>query len=162
MHASPVIQSYVYVGFSMEVDRQLAQAIGLDSGSCADWQKLVVLLMDEMYVREDLVYSKDSGRLVGFVDLGEINNHLLAFERKMKGEVESEPPLAKSIMAFMVRGLFTTLHFPYAHFPCRKVTGDLLMEPFWQAVYHLERMSLKVCMLRNQNQQFSLYVLLRS
>ena len=126
----------------MEVDQQLFQAA--DLAKCPDWKRLVILLLDEMYVREDLVYSKQSGRLVGFVDLGDVNNHLLAFERKLKGDVTSEPPLAKTIMAFMVRGLFTPLRFPYAHFPCTKVTGELLMEPFWQAVYRLERMSFKV------------------
>ena len=71
-------------------------------------------------------------------------NHLLAFERKVKGEVEDEPAVAKTILAFMVRGLFTPLRFAYAQFPCAKVTGELLLQPFWQAIYHLERMTFKV------------------
>ena len=51
---------------------------------------------------------------------------------------------AKTMMAFMVRGVFTPLRFPYAHFPCKRVTGELLFQPFWEAVYRLERMGLKV------------------
>ena len=129
-------------GFSTEVDRQLMQAANV--GKCPTWQLLVMLLIDEMYIREDLVYNKHTGKLMGFVDLGEVNNHLLAFERKVKGEVEDEPAVAKTILAFMVRGLFTPLRFAYAQFPCAKVTGELLLQPFWQAIYHLERMTFKV------------------
>ena len=46
-------------GFSSEVDRQLLQAA--DVGSCPKWQKLIILLLDEMYVREGLVYNKHTG-----------------------------------------------------------------------------------------------------
>ncbi len=49
-------------------------------------------------------------------------------------------------MVFMVRGLFTRLRFPYAQFPCCSVTGELLFNPFWEAVIRLERMELKVCL----------------
>ncbi len=34
------------------------------------WQKLVILLLDEMYIREDQVYNKHSGELIGFTNLG--------------------------------------------------------------------------------------------
>ncbi len=48
------------------------------------------------------------------------------------------------MMVFMVRGLFTKLQFAYAQFPCSKVSGDLLYDPFWEAVYRVERCGLKV------------------
>ena len=48
------------------------------------------------------------------------------------------------MMTFMVRGLFSHLQFPYAHFPCHDLTNDLLYAPFWEAVYHLERLGFKV------------------
>lgn len=111
---------------------------------CSGGERLIVLLLDEMYIREDLVYNKQSGKLIGFVDIGEVNNHLLKYERVVKGEQPDTPPIAKSVMSFMVRGLFTSLRFPYAHFPCHKLTGELLIQPFWEAVYRLERMGLKV------------------
>ena len=41
-----------------------------------DWAKCVCLVMDEMYVKEDLVYNKHSGELVGFANLGETNEQL--------------------------------------------------------------------------------------
>ncbi len=99
-------------GFSLEVDRQLLQAANV--GVCPKWQMLVVLLLDEMYIREGLVYNKHSGEIVGFADLGDINNHLVAFEKQVKGEKKRVPSLAKTMMVFMVRGLFTPLCFAYA------------------------------------------------
>ena len=47
-------------------------------GKCPTWQLLVMLLIDEMYIREDLVYNRHIGKLVGFVDLGEVNNLRMA------------------------------------------------------------------------------------
>ena len=112
--SSRTLQDYsncvqAHAGFSLEVDLQLYRAASLES--CEDWQKFVCLLLDEMYVRENLVYNKSTGRLVGFCDLGEVNNHLLAFERSLQdsGSVSRHPPLAKTIMVIMVRGLFTPL-----------------------------------------------------
>ena len=49
-------------------------------GSCPECEKYVILLIDEMHVSEDLVYDKHTGELVGFANLGDVNQHLLAFE----------------------------------------------------------------------------------
>lgn len=129
-------------GFSVEVDRQLLQIAGI--GECPDWHRLVIMLIDEMYIKEGLVYTKQSGQLHGFTDLGEVSNHLLAFERVTKGDTKVIPSVAKTVMVFMVRGLFTPLRFPYAIFPCDNVTGGLLVHPFWKAIYRLERLTFKV------------------
>ena len=55
-----------------------------------------------------------------------------------------EASLAKTIMVFMVRGLFTKLQFPYAQFPISKLKGHQLFDPFWEAVSHLERLGFRV------------------
>ena len=46
-------------GFSMDVDRQLIDAAQI--GSCDERKKCVVLLMDEVHIKEDLVYDKLTG-----------------------------------------------------------------------------------------------------
>ena len=131
-------------GFSLKVDRQLLQAAKLTTSP--DYHRLIIVLIDEMHVKEELVYDKHSGRLIGFVDLGDMNNHLACFEESLlDGEdVVTTPPLAKSMVAFMVRGLFTSLKFTYAQFPCVSLTGEQLFFPFWEAVSHLERIGFKV------------------
>ncbi len=130
-------------GFSDEVDRQLIDAAKVEQAQ--EWEKCVVLVMDEMYVKEDLVYDKHSGALIGFTNLADTNAHLLQFERSLEGASGvSGEPLAKSMFVFMVRALFRKLEFPYAQFPCTSVSGDLLFDPFWEAVNRLERCDFKV------------------
>ena len=78
--------------------------------TCAERNKCVILLLDEMHVREDLVYDKHEGELIGFTNLGDINDHLATYEKALNGD-EEPPSLAKSVLVFMVRGLFTKLQF---------------------------------------------------
>ena len=46
----------------------------------------MVLLLDEMYIREDLVYEKQTGNPIGFANLGDVSNHLLAYGEMLEGE----------------------------------------------------------------------------
>ena len=56
------------IGFSAAVDSQLLSAANITS--CEEWEKLVILIIDEMYIREDLIFQKSTGRLVGYISLG--------------------------------------------------------------------------------------------
>ena len=86
--------------------------------------------------------------MIGFVDFGDINNHLLEFERSLETDSAAKSTiLASSVMVFIIKGLLTPLHFPYSPFPCTYITGDLLFDPFWEAIYQLERMDFKVNVL---------------
>ena len=129
-------------GFSTEVDQHLLNAAKLESSP--DWHRLLVLLMDEMYVKESLVYDKHTGKMIGFTDLGDVNNCLISLEQALSSEVEQDPPLARSMMVFMVRGIFTSFQYIYAQFPCSTLTGDLIFDPFWESIFRLERMGFKV------------------
>uniref|UniRef100_A0A1X7ULN9 Transposable element P transposase-like RNase H domain-containing protein n=1 Tax=Amphimedon queenslandica TaxID=400682 RepID=A0A1X7ULN9_AMPQE len=60
----------------------LASAANLSS--C---DKLVMIRLDKIHLRENLTYDKHSGQMIGLVDLGSINNHLLAIEYSLKYEV---------------------------------------------------------------------------
>ncbi|XP_019855057.1 PREDICTED: uncharacterized protein LOC109583952 [Amphimedon queenslandica] len=128
-------------GFSSQVDNQLLLASKLMTS--AKYHNLIVVLIDEMHIREDLVYNKHTGNLVGFTDIGDINNHLMRFKKSLDSE-NTPPPLAKSMVSFMVKGLFTSLKFPYAQFPCVSLVGEQLFPLFWEAVFRLERIGFKV------------------
>ena len=80
------LRNYTYYvnaapGFSLEVDQQLIREASIDT--LEESQKCILLLLDEMDIHEDLVYDKHSGALIGFTNLGEVNNHLLAFEHSV-------------------------------------------------------------------------------
>ena len=84
-----------------------------------------------------------------------VNDHLLAFEKLIDDSPEDDVDiLAKTIMVFMVCGIFTKLCFLYTQFPCTSGTSDLLYHHFWMAALRLERMEFKVCtMLSETNSQ---------
>ena len=130
-------------GFSDDIDRQLTHAANLEH--CPEREKYVAITFDEMYIKEDLVYNKHNNALIGFANLGDVNTHLLAFEESVNGRSSRDvAPLAKTMMVMMVRGLLSGLEFPYVQFPCNKVTGDLLFQPFWEAVRRIEFLGMKV------------------
>ena len=114
---------------------------------CPEREKCVLLLLDEMHIREDLVFDKHTGAMIGFTNLGDINDHLLHFEQSLSDGAPASPKLAKTMMVFMVRGLFSKLQFAYAQFLFADLSGDLLYEPFWEAVGRLENCGLKVSIL---------------
>lgn len=58
-------------GFQSAVDEQLIQEANL--ANIPDWMKYIVILCDEMKIKENLVYDKHSTEVVGFVDLGSFN-----------------------------------------------------------------------------------------
>ena len=80
------------VTFSAEVDQQL-QLTSLKRLT------YVALLLDEVHIKEDLVYDKHSGSLIGFANIRDINNHLMNFER-------SSTSIASSVLMIMVRALW--------------------------------------------------------
>ena len=79
--------------------------------------------------------------MVGFINLGDIKNHLAAFERSLHGESEQQQPLAKTMLVIMVRGLFSGLQYPYVHYPTGSLKGHHLI---WNTVGRLERYGFRV------------------
>ena len=77
--------------------------------------------------------------------LGNANNKLLEFEAATNRDTDR--PLANSMLVFMVRGLFSNLAFPYVQFSCNSLTGDLLVDPVWEAKSRLERTGFQVMSL---------------
>ena len=93
-----------------------------------------------------------SGAVTGFVNLGDIDAHLQKLEKQITAEgcdsQNSEMPvLAESMLVLMVRGLFSKLCFPYAHFPCKDLSAELMYDPVWEAVCRLELCGFKVMAL---------------
>uniref|UniRef100_A0A1X7TDQ0 Transposable element P transposase-like RNase H domain-containing protein n=1 Tax=Amphimedon queenslandica TaxID=400682 RepID=A0A1X7TDQ0_AMPQE len=64
--------------FSHEVDMFLRSEAKIDE--LEEWQRFVVLILDEIKIREDLVFDKSGHRLHGFVNLGDINRELKALD----------------------------------------------------------------------------------
>lgn len=83
--------------------------------TCKIW--FLLLVIDEVHVKDGLIYDKHEGMLVSFTNFDETTNHFLQFEAAIAGDSNS-PKLANSMLVFLIRGLFET-----------KLIGDLLTDP---------------------------------
>ena len=107
--------------------------------------KYGVVLIDEMYIKQGLVFEHPSGALFGFTDLGEINNQLDDFEALVKKDASSlQRPLAKTMVVFMFKGLFTNLALPYAQFAASSITGADMFPLLWKVIERLTRVGCQV------------------
>ena len=66
-------------------------------------------------MKSGLVFSKRSGDLVGFVDLGSINSDV---DRLLDDDATASTEVASQMLVFMARAVFKpSLAVPVAHFP---------------------------------------------
>ena len=129
-------------GFSKETDLKLLEAITQQKPK--HLAKYVGLTLDEMHVKEGLFFDKHTGTLVGYSDLGEVNNTLSDYEKQLSSSHSTQRPMAKLMLVFMMRGLFTSLKFPYVQFPAASTKGGDIFPLVQQAIKHLTRMGLCV------------------
>ena len=71
----------------------------------------VAIVFDEVKVKEWIVYDKHCCLLLGFVNMGDINNQLLWFDRSIDDTNDTRETVAKQVLVFMVRGLFESVYF---------------------------------------------------
>ena len=92
-------------GFSRDVDLQLLNLVKVQEP--ADLANYVSVIIDEMYIKEDLFFDKHTGSLTGFTDLGDVGNLLAEYEQQQSGggSTTFRRPVAKCMVVFMVRGL---------------------------------------------------------
>ena len=100
----------------------------------------VSLLFDEVKIKSGLVYCTETGKLIGFCDLGTVNNELYAYNAKEK----RVPELATHILAIMIRGIFSRIECVVAHYPCKGFSSDQLFVSIWEGVGLLEGYGFKV------------------
>ncbi|XP_046553262.1 uncharacterized protein LOC124262759 [Haliotis rubra] len=96
-----------------------------------EWKSYVGILQDEIKVSEGLVYDKKSGELVGYVELDKTGNDISNMENLL---IDSDPKLAKSILVVMVRGITTSLKYPFFCLATDGITSATLYPPIWETV----------------------------
>ena len=110
-----------------------------------EWLSNCGILFDEVKVKEDLVYNKYSGELIGYCNLDNIGNAVMDLEKII---LSRESVTAKFVLVLMVRGIATTLKFPLAAFATQNISSDLLFPILWSAIFLLEiHLKLKVLFL---------------
>ena len=112
------------------INTENVDALRKKSASFTGNQRYVVLVMDEMKIQSDLVFDKNSGDLVGFMDLGDPMTNFACLDDK--------DMIATHALAFLVRGLCTDVKHIIAYFFTGNVTSYQLMPIFWKVVSTLE------------------------
>ena len=130
------------VGFTATSDHQLLELI--KHKKPAHLARYVFLLIDEMYVKEGLIYQKSTGALIGFSDLGGVLQQLQEEEQVISGNATKVQQLAKTMLVIMVRGIFSNINFPYAQFLMSSTKGYNIFSLVWKAIDRLECNDLKL------------------
>nr|XP_006814529.1 PREDICTED: uncharacterized protein LOC102801316 [Saccoglossus kowalevskii] len=100
--------------------------------------KYVALLHDELKIKQDLVYDKYTGELVGFINLGHINNELAKLEKYGNCKNTKGPELASHILVLMVRDLASNFQMSVSYHPTDSCRADHLFPIIWNTISYLE------------------------
>lgn len=73
-----------------------------------EWRKNVGPLFDEIKIREDFVYDKHTGELIGHCNLGDIANQMMAFD---VSQTDTGHEMAKQVLVVMMRFEFSLVCF---------------------------------------------------
>ena len=106
--------------------------------------KCVALVLDEMKIKEDLVYDKHSANIIGYVNLGNTEQQLLSLEQEDKVGVSQ---VATHMLQFMVHGICMNLDYPVAHFATNNLSSEQMYPIVWDVVSQLEAIGLKVMVI---------------
>ena len=108
--------------------------------------KSVSVIYDEMKIKSDLVFRQGTGQLVGFTEMGDINEEFRAFERRVEESSDSVAPrdFATYVIVFMVRGIVSSFVYPFGYFASLGFTADQLYPCVWEAARVLEAVGFKV------------------
>lgn len=115
--------------------------------NCTAVEKMVGIMMDEMKINAGLVFDKGGNRIVGFVNLGSVNDDLDALKHSLAADdsAKQKPELAGSMYVLMItmlqRPSFT---FPIAEYPASSLSGEKMYPIVWEAIEALEINDLKV------------------
>ena len=105
----------------------------------------VVILIDEMKIKESLVYNKHGTMVIGFIDIGDINNWLGQLQSAGLGNgANLVQSIASHMLVLMARGIITKLEYPYAHFPTHCLTSASLFYVVWEGIECLEMLGFKI------------------
>ena len=78
----------------------------------------VVLLMDEMEIQENLLWDKDNGELIGYVDLGDIDLNYATLLKVIT--------VTSHVVAFWIRTIVNPFKFSLANFATDDISASAI------------------------------------
>ena len=126
-------------GFQEKVTEQFVSECSKNSND-NECSQYVGILFDEIRIKDDLVYDKPSGELVGYVDLDEVVNEFMNLHYALNDANQS---IAKFLHVVMIRGLTTALKYPLVTFATDGIKATFIVLVIWEA---MEIVEIDACM----------------
>jgi len=82
--------------------------------------------------------------LIGFTELGSINDEMNKLENQVKNNELSPPDLASHVLTIMARGVVKHFNYPIGYFATKSADADQLFHIIWEAVGVLEMSGMRV------------------
>ena len=120
----------------------------LNESGISKLQLQFTLLMDEMKIKQGLVFSKSTKEIIGFTNLSTVNHELSILTEETDSSTESSLAsyqIAKQMLVFMIRPIFKpSLSFLVALYPSSNRSGEELYPVVMEVVEALELWALPV------------------
>ena len=101
-------------------------------------------MFDEMKIKSGLVFSRSTGTIIGFTELGQISDEIDSLERSLQKDRKKVRPLATHVLAIMIRGFFNHFNLPIGFYATRSATAEQLFAIIWEAVGVMEMVGFNV------------------
>ncbi|XP_050412327.1 uncharacterized protein LOC126827139 [Patella vulgata] len=108
-------------GFHIEILKEIKEAA---DKLTSNHQKWINILFDEMSIKSHLVFDRENGNVIGFIN------------RSTIGDLSSN--IATHCLVLMAVGITSSLKYSLAWFPTKSTSASDLYTIFWEAVAHLE------------------------
>ena len=105
-----------------------------------------VLMADEMYISQNLVFQKSTGRLVGYTTLDELDKDIQRLECFFENgaEADYEEDIATKVLVYMVKGVTNGLKDVVATYAVGNLTALQMYAWTWDVIGALERSGIAV------------------
>ena len=122
-------------GFHAHVLEDMCKQVKIET--VQDHQKYVALILDELNIKEYIVYSKHTGKILGLANLSKTGNQVEDLLAKIEGH-SNDYKTATNMLTLFVRGLTSTFKHSFAHFPTYSTSAQSLHAIAWEAIEKLE------------------------
>ncbi|KAE8740549.1 hypothetical protein FOCC_FOCC013930 [Frankliniella occidentalis] len=145
--SSSTLFEYSHVENVVEgIDRTVLESISKRLANFPEkHKKFHVLMGDEMYISQNLVFQKSTGKMIGYTSLNHIDKEVADLEKCIDNpDREMEEIIAEKVMVYMIKGISNGIKEVVATFTTGTLTANQLYVWTWQVIGALERSGIAV------------------
>ena len=133
-------------GFNPDILEQILEDINFDS--LKKHEKNISIVFNEMKTQGNLVYKKSTGEVIGYTEMGDLNEEISEFSARCcspeAGTLNVSKRIATYVNVFTVRGICSRLCATFGHHVSTGFTANQLFPLVWEATRILECVGFKV------------------